>query len=559
MASQRQIQSPDQKTEQVSIPPHSTEAEQAVLGGIMLSNQHWDGIAERVIAEDFYTFAHKAIFQTMEELMRNQTPIDLITLDQALKAKGISDSVGGFAYLADLSNNTPNAINILAYAEIVREKAILRELIAVGNRIAERVIAEDFYTFAHKAIFQTMEELMRNQTPIDLITLDQALKAKGISNSVGGFAYLADLSNNTPNAINILAYAEIVREKAILRELIAVGNRIAENSYSPKGKDIKMVLDEAEREVFAIAEKRSSSTEGPQNVISVLESTIARIDTLSKLENHSGVTGVTTGFVDLDKKTAGLQPSDLIIVAARPSMGKTTFAMNLCENAAMASDKPVLVFSLEMPAEQIMMRMIASLARVDQTKIRTGQNLDETEWSKIASVFGMFKQKNNLYIDDSSGLTPTELRSRARRVYRENGGLSMIMVDYLQLMRVPGFSDNRTLEIAEISRSLKALAKELEVPVIALSQLNRTLEQRADKRPVNSDLRESGSIEQDADLIMFIYRDEVYNDNSEDKGVAEIIIGKQRNGPIGRVRLAFNGQFSRFDNLAEQREYRDDY
>ena len=291
----------------------------------------------------------------------------------------------------------------------------------------------------------------------------------------------------------------------------------------------------------------------------MLESTIARIETLGKLENHNGVTGVTTGFVELDKKTAGLQPSDLIIVAARPSMGKTTFAMNLCENAAMASDKPVLVFSLEMPAEQIMMRMIASLARVDQTKIRTGQNLEEAEWSKIASVFGMFKQKNNLYIDDSSGLTPTELRSRARRVYRENGGLSMIMVDYLQLMRAPAFSDNRTLEIAEISRSLKALAKELEVPVIALSQLNRTLEQRADKRPVNSDLRESGSIEQDADLIMFIYRDEVYNDNSEDKGVAEIIIGKQRNGPIGRVRLAFNGQFSRFDNLAEQREYRDDY
>ena len=468
MASQRQIQSSDQKTEQVSIPPHSTEAEQAVLGGIMLSNQHWDGIAERVIAEDFYTFAHKAIFQTMEELMRNQTPIDLITLDQALKAKGISDSVGGFAYLADLSNNTPNAINILAYAEIVREKAILRELIAVGNRIAE-------------------------------------------------------------------------------------------NSYSPKGKDIKMVLDEAEREVFAIAEKRSSSTEGPQNVLSVLESTIARIETLGKLENHNGVTGVTTGFVELDKKTAGLQPSDLIIVAARPSMGKTTFAMNLCENAAMASDKPVLVFSLEMPAEQIMMRMIASLARVDQTKIRTGQNLEEAEWSKIASVFGMFKQKNNLYIDDSSGLTPTQLRSRPRRVYRESCGLSMIMVDYLQLMRAPAFSDNRTLEIAEISRSLKALAKELEVPVIALSQLNRTLEQRADKRPVNSDLRESGSIEQDADLIMFIYRDEVYNENSEDKGVAEIIIGKQRNGPIGRVRLAFNGQFSRFDNLAEQREYRDDY
>ena len=425
--------------------------------------------------------------------------------------------------------------------------------------IAERVIADDFYTKGHREIFRAMEDLMRAQTPIDLITLDQALKSKGISDQVGGFAYLAELSNNTPNAINILAYADIVREKAVLRELIAVANDIAEDSYSPKGQDVKMILDEAERKVFEIAEKRNTSSEGPQNVINVLENTIARIDMLSKLENHSGVTGVTTGFTDLDKKTAGLQPSDLIIVAARPSMGKTTFAMNLCENAAMASDKPVLVFSLEMPAEQIMMRMIASLARVDQTKIRTGQNLDEIEWSKIASVFGMFKQKNNLYIDDSSGLTPTEVRSRARRVYRENGGLSMIMVDYLQLMRAPAFSDNRTLEIAEISRSLKALAKELQVPVVALSQLNRTLEQRADKRPVNSDLRESGSIEQDADLIMFIYRDEVYNDNSEDKGVAEIIIGKQRNGPIGRVRLAFNGQFSRFDNLAEQREYRDDY
>ncbi|OOF69576.1 replicative DNA helicase [Rodentibacter caecimuris] len=463
-----QSQSPDKKTVEATIPPHSLEAEQAVLGGIMLSNQYWDSVSERVIAEDFYTFSHRAIFQEMEALISNQSPIDLITLDQALKNKGISDEVGGFAYLAELSNNTPNAINIVAYADIVREKAILRELIAVGNKIAQ-------------------------------------------------------------------------------------------NSYSFRGKDIKMILDDAEREVFAIAEKRSSAGEGPQNVIEVLTKTIDRIETLSNIENHSGVTGITTGFLDLDKKTSGLQPSDLIIVAARPSMGKTTFAMNLCENAAMASDKPVLVFSLEMPAEQIMMRMLASLARVDQTKIRTGQGLEDIEWNKIASVFGMFKQKNNLFIDDSSGLTPTELRSRARRVYRENGGLSMIMVDYLQLMRAPTFSDNRTLEIAEISRSLKALAKELEVPVVALSQLNRSLEQRADKRPVNSDLRESGSIEQDADLIMFIYRDEVYNENSDYKGIAEIIIGKQRNGPIGKVRLKFNGQFSRFDNLAEQREYLDDY
>ncbi len=458
----------DQRTAQINIPPHSLEAEQAVLGGLLLGNQYWDTVSERIIADDFYSFAHRAIFQEMESLIINQTPIDLITLDQALKNKGIIDEVGGFAYLAELSNNTPNAVNILAYADIVREKAILRELISVGNRIAEK-------------------------------------------------------------------------------------------SYFPKGHDIKMILDDAEREVFAIAEKRMSSTDGPKNVIDILKTTIDRIDMLSRIENHTGVTGITTGFIDLDKKTAGLQPSDLIIVAARPSMGKTTFAMNLCENAAMKSEKPVLVFSLEMPAEQIMMRMIASLGRVDQTKIRTGIGLDELEWTRIASVMGMFKEKNNLYIDDSSGLTPTELRSRARRVYRENGGLSMIMVDYLQLMRAPAFSDNRTLEIAEISRSLKSLAKELEVPVVALSQLNRTLENRADKRPVNSDLRESGSIEQDADLIMFIYRDEVYNEQSEDKGIAEIIIGKQRNGPIGKVRLKFNGQLSRFDNLAHQREYRDDY
>ncbi len=249
------------------------------------------------------------------------------------------------------------------------------------------------------------------------------------------------------------------------------------------------------------------------------------------------------------KKTAGLQPSDLIIVAARPSMGKTTFAMNLVENAAMLQDKPVLIFSLEMPSEQIMMRSLASLSRVDQTRIRTGQ-LDDEDWARISGTMGILLEKRNIYIDDSSGLTPTEVRSRARRIAREHGGIGLIMIDYLQLMRVPSLSDNRTLEIAEISRSLKALAKELQVPVVALSQLNRSLEQRADKRPVNSDLRESGSIEQDADLIMFIYRDEVYHENSDLKGIAEIIIGKQRNGPIGTVRLTFNGQWSRFDNYA---------
>lgn len=463
------VQNKDKQTSQVNIPPHSIEAEQAVLGGILLSNTHWENVIEHVIAEDFYTAAHRLIFQELETLARQNQPMDLITLDQSLKNKGVIEDVGGFAYLAELSKNTPSAANIIAYADIVREKAILRELIGVGNTIAQ-------------------------------------------------------------------------------------------SAYQPKGRDIKTILDEAEREVFQIAEKRTSSNEGPQNVIEVLNKTIERIEMLSKMGKHGGVTGVSTGFKDLDQKTAGLQPSDLIIVAARPSMGKTTFAMNLCENAAMSSDKPVLIFSLEMPADQIMMRSLASLSRVDQTKIRTGQIDSDEDWARISSTLGMLNNKPNMYIDDSAGLTPTELRSRARRVYKENGGLSLIMVDYLQLMRAPGFAENRNLEIAEISRSLKALAKELEVPVVALSQLNRSLEQRADKRPVNSDLRESGSIEQDADLIMFIYRDEVYHETTEEnKNVAEIIIGKQRNGPIGRVRLTFQGQYSRFDNYAGSYEFSDDY
>lgn len=337
-------------------------------------------------------------------------------------------------------------------------------------------------------------------------------------------------------------------ERAVVRNLIGVANEIADAGYDPQGRTSGDLVDLAESKVFAIAEERGSENEGPQNVENILEKTLERIEVLYQTP-QDGVTGVSTGFNDLNKKTAGLQPSDLVIVAARPSMGKTTFAMNLCENAAMDSDKPVLIFSLEMPSEQIMMRMLASLSRVDQTKIRTGQ-LDDEDWARISSTMGILMQKKNMFIDDSSGLTPTELRSRARRVARDNGGLSLIMVDYLQLMRVPGMQDNRTLEISEISRSLKALAKELQVPVVALSQLNRSLEQRADKRPINSDLRESGAIEQDADLIMFIYRDEVYHPDSTMKGTAEIIIGKQRNGPIGSVRLTFQGQFSRFDNYA---------
>ncbi|HIA8037110.1 TPA: replicative DNA helicase [Escherichia coli] len=439
------------------------------------------------------------------------------------------------------------------------EQAVLGGLMldnCCWDEVADRIVADDFYTNAHREIFSEMERLLSHGKPIDLITLAEALEQNGKLERAGGFAYLAEMSKNTPSAANICAYADIVRERAVVREMISVANEIAEAGYAQDGRGSNELLDMAERRVFEIAEKRQKSGSGPKDIASILDATVSRIEELFQ-RPHDGVTGLDTGFTDLNKKTAGLQSSDLIIVAARPSMGKPTFAMNLVENAAVRNDKPVLVFSLEMPSHQLMMRSLASLARVDQTRIRTGQ-LNDEDWARVSGAMGILLDKQNIFIDDSSALTPTELRSRARRVYKENGGLSMIMIDYLQLMRVPELQDNRTLEIAEISRSLKALAKELQVPVVALSQLNRSLEQRADKRPVNSDLRESGAIEQDADLIMFLYRDEVYHPDSEMKGIAEVIIGKQRNGPIGTVRLAFNGQYSRFDNYAGA-DWQEDY
>jgi replicative DNA helicase len=415
------------------------------------------------------------------------------------------------------------------------------------DKVAEIIVEEDFYNRSHQTIFRAIIRLLAISKPVDLITVSEELENHNELEEAGGFAYLGELAKNTPSSANVVAYSEIIRERAVTRQLIGVAHEIAEIGYNPEGRDSTDILDLAESKVFEIAEKRTGANEGPQNVESVLGKTIDRLEALIKTNKE--VTGVSSGYTDLDKKTSGLQPSDLIIVAARPSMGKTTFAMNLCENAMLMEEKPVLVFSLEMPAEQIMMRMLASLSRVDQTKIRTAQ-LDDEDWARISNTMAMLKDKDNLFVDDSSGLTPMEVRTRARKLARDRGGISMIMVDYLQLMMVPSLSDNRTLEIAEISRSLKALAKELKVPVVALSQLNRGLEQRADKRPINSDLRESGSIEQDADLIMFIYRDEVYNENTELKGVSEIILGKQRNGPIGTIRLTFQGQFSRFDNYA---------
>jgi len=431
------------------------------------------------------------------------------------------------------------------------EQSVLGGLLLDNSRwddVSDKVSGSDFYLRYHRVIFDASRKLLEAGQPLDLITLSELLEKQEKLEDVGGFAYLADLAKNTPSAANITAYSEIVREKAVLRNVISVGNEIVSSAYDSKEVSSTELIDSIESKVLAISNQHSVSVDSMQSLGNVLEKTLGRMEELLHTA-QDGVTGLSTGFTDLNKKTAGLQNSDLIIVAARPSMGKTTFAMNLCENAAMENDKPVLIFSLEMPSEQLMMRMLSSLSRVDLTKIRTSQ-LDDEDWAKISGATGMLMERDNIFIDDRSGITPTELRVKARRMAREHGGLSMIMVDYLQLMQVPGLQGNRTLEIAEISRSLKALAKELNVPVVALSQLNRTLESRPDKRPINSDLRESGSIEQDADLIMFIYRDEVYYEDSKDKGTAEIIIGKQRNGPIGNVRLTFQGQYSRFDNFA---------
>ncbi|MFW9651195.1 replicative DNA helicase [Vibrio parahaemolyticus] len=431
------------------------------------------------------------------------------------------------------------------------EQSVLGGLMLDNARwddVSDKVAGPDFYLRPHRVIFEGVRKLLEASQPLDLVTLSEVLEKQGALEDIGGFAYLADLAKNTPSAANINAYAEIVREKAVLRNVIEVGNNIVASAYDSKAATSIDIIDDLESKVLAISNQHSVSVDSMQSARSVLEKTIDRMEELNKTA-IDGVTGLSTGFADLNKKTAGLQNSDLIIVAARPSQGKTTFAMNICENVAMENDKPVLIFSLEMPSEQLMMRMLSSLSRVELSKIRTSQ-LDDEDWARIASATGVLMEKNNIFIDDRSGITPTELRVKARRMAREYGGLSMIMVDYLQLMQVPGLQQNRTLEIAEISRALKALAKELNVPVVALSQLNRTLENRTDKRPINSDLRESGSIEQDADLIMFIYRDEVYHEDSKDKGTAEIIIGKQRNGPIGTVRLTFQGQYSRFDSFA---------
>ena len=438
----------------LKVPPHSVEAEQAILGGLMLDNTAWDTVADIVSSGDFYRRDHKLIFNALGDLAERGEPGDAVTVSEFLEKRDELDSAGGLAYLGSLVRGTPSAANVRAYAEIVRERAMLRDLISAGGEIAS-------------------------------------------------------------------------------------------NAFNPEGRPASELVDEAERRVFEIAERGKRRGSGFQSIKQILPGTIDRLDEL--YNSDSEITGLPSGFDDLDRMTAGLQAGDLVIVAGRPSMGKTSFAMNIAEHAAIGVGVPTAVFSMEMSAEQLSFRLISSLGRVNQSHLRTGRFSDE-DWSRINAAVSIMSQAK-LFIDDTPAMSPTEIRARSRRLKREHG-LGLIVLDYLQLMKVAGNSENRATEISEISRSLKALAKELEVPVIALSQLNRSVEQRTDKRPVMSDLRESGAIEQDADLIAFIYRDEVYNKETMRKGIADIIIAKQRNGPTGEVPLTFLGEYTKFENFA---------
>ena len=417
---------------------------------------------------------------------------------------------------------------------------------AAWEKVTEILTVDDFYHPSHRTIFNILESLARRDQPFDGLIVAEALKTLQILDKAGGENYLFEILHNTPSAANIQAYAHIVREKSVFRQLIQTGTSIIESAYMPQSKTAVELLDEAERKVFHIAQSQREQGSGPVHINVLLSRAAAHVDKL-KESGGSSITGLPTGYQDFDELTSGLQPADLVVIAGRPSMGKTMVAMNIAENAAMKGEKkPVLVFSMEMPGEALALRIISSLGRLDHHRLRTGKLADD-DWPRIGSVVNMLSE-TRLFIDDTPALNPVELRSRARRVAREHGNLGLIVVDYLQLMQSPHNRDNRVAEISEISRSLKTLAKELHVPVIALSQLNRGLEQRTDKRPVMSDLRESGAIEQDADLIVFIYRDEVYHSDTIDKGIAEIIIAKQRNGPIGKVKLTFLGQHMRFEN-----------
>ncbi len=411
------------------------------------------------------------------------------------------------------------------------------------EKVADVIDADDFYRKDHRLIFSAIANLVETSNPCDVVTVSEYLDNRGELDQAGGLEYIATLANETPGAANARAYARILRERAVLRALINAGNEISGSAFATDGRMANELVDEAERLVFEIAEKGSRGRLGFKPLKKILPEAVDRIDVLHQSEGD--ITGVPTGFTEFDKLTAGLQPGELVVIAGRPSMGKTTLAINIAENAAIGSKVPTAIFSMEMPSQQLAFRMISSLGRVDQTHLRTGRFPDE-DWSRINTAVQLMSDAP-IFIDDSAALSPTDIRARSRRLQREHG-LGLIVVDYLQLMEVPGNTENRATEISEISRSLKALAKELELPIIALSQLNRSVEQRTDKRPIMSDLRESGAIEQDADLILFIYREEVYNPDTPRTGIADISIAKQRNGPIGDFPLTFVGRYTKFEN-----------
>lgn len=433
------------------------------------------------------------------------------------------------------------------------ERAVIGGLLLANNKfddVADLVTANDFYRKEHRLIFGCIEELIAADSPIDVVTLSDRLNNLEQLDAIGGLGYLAELAHNTPSAANIRAYAKVVQEKSAARQLLVLSNQLESNTRNPEGRNIVDIVAETEKALNDISDSRKEDS-GPRSVNPILKNTVDQIEQL--VANQGQLSGLSSGFIDLDKLTNGLQRSDLIIVAARPAMGKTTFSMNLIEAALLKPEnpKPAIVFSMEMSAEQLMLRMVSAAGKIDQGDIKRG-TLKDDDWPKLSTAINKLKDKP-LYIDDTPALNPTDVRSRVRRIARDHDGeIGIIMIDYLQLMTVAGRSEGRTAEISEISRSLKGLAKEFNCPVIALSQLNRSLEQRPNKRPVMSDLRESGAIEQDADIIMFIYRDEVYDEDSPHKGQAEIILGKHRSGPTDTVRLAFIGRYTRFDNLAPE-------
>ncbi|MGG4775849.1 replicative DNA helicase [Paenalcaligenes sp. Me52] len=462
-----------------------------------------------------------------------------------------------------MAEDIPNTDTKLDYLRvpphsIEAEQSVLGGLLldnAAWDRIADILVDEDFYRFDHRIIWQHITRLIGLGRPADVVTVYESLSTAGKAEEVGGLQYLNALAHNTPSAANIRRYAEIVRERSMLRKLVTVADEISSAAFNPQGKEARQILDDAESRVFQIAQEGSRGSAGFLEIQPLLTQVVERIDELYHREGDSEITGIPTGFVDLDRMTSGLQPGDLVIVAGRPSMGKTSLSMNIGEHVAIEQGLPVAVFSMEMGAVQLAMRMVGSVGLLDQHRMRTGKLVAE-DWPKLTHAVQKV-QEAQIYIDETPGLSGMEVRARARRLARQCGKLGLIIIDYLQLMSGNSGSENRATEISEISRSLKGLAKELDCPLIALSQLNRSLEQRPNKRPVMSDLRESGAIEQDADLILFIYRDEVYNPDSPDKGTAELIIGKQRNGPIGTVRVAFQGASTRFLNYTSGNAYVD--